>query len=161
MSSRPASLGLAVVADSLEVDILLGAASGRGRGVPVALLRSVGRLQPDRLPLLDLHDLLHYAVLHQVIDLGIVDGLPVLHELLQRLLQLQLQVVDVGDLVVGGRAEGLQNRQLRIEVPRILIVQLSVVVLHDHLEVLHVSVDSGSAVAPSVASRSSRRLPTL
>lgn len=110
----------------------------------------VGSHQPDSLALLDLHDLLHDTVLHKVVDLGIVNGLPVLHEFLQCILKLKLKVVDVVNLIIRLSTEGLKNREVRVEVTRVLIIQLSVVVLHDVLEGLNIAIDGGSAVSATV-----------
>lgn len=104
-------------------------------------MRAVGSHQPDALALLDLHDLLDDTVLHEVVDLARVNGLPVLHELFQCVLKLELKIVDVVDLVIGLSTQGLKNRQVRVEVTRVLVVQLSVVILHDIFEGLDIAID--------------------
>ena len=61
----------------------------------------VGVLASYGFTLLNLHYLLDYAVLHEVVDLGLIYSFPVFDEFLKGLLKILLKMIEVLDLVVG------------------------------------------------------------
>jgi len=102
----------------------------------------VGVLPSDGLALFNLHDFLDDAVLHELVDLRLVNRFPVLHEFPQSFLKQDLEVVNVFNLVVALSTQGLQNGEISVKVSGVGS-DLLVVVLHYAVEELHLMFGGG------------------
>ena len=102
----------------------------------------VGVLPSDGLAFFNLHDFLDDAVLHELVDLRLVNRFPVLHEFPQSFLKQDLEVVNVFNLVVALSTQGLQNGEISVKVSGVGS-DLLVVVLHYAVEELHLMFGGG------------------